>query len=199
MSGNLAPTEDVVKVARKLEDELTLNNLSRPQLVSMAKFMNLNAFGTDSFLRSIIESRLKELKSDDRMIVNDGVENLTIAELQHACSARGIPTIGVSPARMRSELSQWLALHLEHKIPSSLLLLSSAFQTSSRIGPSDANVLEGKAEALQATISALPQQVVNDAQLEISEREGVATYKQKLDVLKEQEELSRIWYVFCGL
>ena len=158
-----------MKVARKLEDELTLNNLSRPQLVSLAKFMNLNAFGTDSFLRSIIESKLKELKNDDRMIEKDGVDGLTISELQNACSARGIATIGVSPARMRSELKQWLALHLEHKIPSSLLLLSSAFQTSSRIGPADSNV-------------------VNEAQLAISEREGVATYKQKLNVLKEQEE-----------
>ena len=53
----------------------------------------------------------------------------------------------------------------------------------------DSNVLDGKAEALQATLSSLPQQVVNEAQLTISEREGVATYKQKLDVLKEQEEM----------
>ena len=151
--------------------------------------MNLNAFGTDSFLRSIIESKLKDLKSDDRMIEKDGVDSLTISELQNACSARGITTIGVSPARMRSELNQWLALHLVHKIPSSLLLLSAAFQTSSRIGTADSNVLEGKAEALQATLSSLPQQVVNEAQLAISEREGVATYKQKLNVLKEQEEL----------
>ena len=30
---------------------------------------------------------------------------------------------------------------------------------------------------------------MNEAQLKVSEAEGVATYKQKLDVLKEQEEL----------
>lgn len=184
----MAPTTDIVRIARKLEDELTLNNLSRPQLVSMAKFMNLNAFGTDSFLRSIIDNRLKELQADDRMISNEGVENLTIPELSSACSVRGIPTTGVSPARMRSELSQWLELHLVHKIPSSLLLLSLAFQTqtSTKIGDSGLDV---KAQALQATLSSLPHQVVNEAQLKISEQEGVATYKQKLDVLKEQEEL----------
>ncbi|KAJ3303156.1 hypothetical protein HDV03_004144 [Kappamyces sp. JEL0829] len=188
VSGNPASNDDILRIARKLEDELTLNNLSRPQLVSIARFMNLNAFGTDSFLRSTIEGRLRELKADDRLIVRDGVDQLSISELQSACSARGIPTLGVSPARMKSELSQWLELHLVHKIPSSLLLLSRAFQTqtSSKIG-SDA--LEGKAEALQATLSSLPHQVVNEAQLKISEEEGVATYKQKLDVLKEQEEL----------
>jgi LETM1 and EF-hand domain-containing protein 1, mitochondrial len=152
----------------------------------MARFMNLTSFGTDSFLRSIIERQLISLKNDDQEIAKDGVDNLSIAELQSACSARGITTTGVSPARMRSELSQWLELHLVHKIPSSLLLLSLAFQTSTKIG---GDALGVKAEALQATLSSLPHQVVNEAQLKISEREGVATYKQKLEVLKEQEEM----------
>jgi LETM1 and EF-hand domain-containing protein 1 len=182
-------TEDIVRMARKFQDELTLTNLSRPQLVSLARFMNINAFGTDNFLRSQIENRLKELKQDDFMIVKDGVDSLTISELQHACSARGIGTYGASPARMRAELNQWLELHLEHKIPSSLLLLSHAFQTSSRVLQPGTDALDSKAPALQAALSALPQQVINEASLKVSEQEGVATYKQKLDVLKEQEEL----------
>lgn len=36
-SGELAPAEDIIRIARKFKDELTLSNLSRPQLVSMAK------------------------------------------------------------------------------------------------------------------------------------------------------------------
>ncbi|KAJ3260650.1 hypothetical protein HK103_000260 [Boothiomyces macroporosus] len=187
--GTLAPTEDILRIARKFQDELTLNNLSRPQLVSMARYMNLNAFGTDSFLRHNIERRLNQLKLDDQMIVREGPENLSIPELQQACSARGIVTVGVSPARMRSELQQWLDLHLVHKIPSSLLLLSHAFQTTSRPLTPNGDVLESKAEALQATLSSLPQTVVNETQLKVSEQEGVATYKQKLEVIKEQEEL----------
>lgn len=35
--GEPAPTEDIIRVARKFKDEITLSNLSRPQLVSMAK------------------------------------------------------------------------------------------------------------------------------------------------------------------
>ncbi|KAJ3270558.1 hypothetical protein HDV01_007708 [Terramyces sp. JEL0728] len=189
ISGTLAPTEDILRVARKFQDELTLNNLSRPQLVSMARYMNLNAFGTDTFLRHNIERNLNQLKLDDQMIVKEGPENLSIPELQQACSARGIVTVGVSPARMRSELQQWLDLHLVHKIPSSLLLLSHAFQTISRPLTPSGDVLESKVEALQATLSSLPQTVVNETQLKVSEQEGVATYKQKLEVIKEQEEL----------
>ena len=38
-------------MARMFEDELTLENVSRPQLVGMCQFMKLNPYGTDSFLR----------------------------------------------------------------------------------------------------------------------------------------------------
>lgn len=50
------------------------------------------------------------------MIAAEGVDSLTVTELQHACTSRGIRTIGVSPARMREELSQWLELHLKHEV-----------------------------------------------------------------------------------
>jgi LETM1 and EF-hand domain-containing protein 1 len=46
-SGQQLPLEDILKISKNFPDELTLGNLSRPQLVSMAKYMSLNAFGTD--------------------------------------------------------------------------------------------------------------------------------------------------------
>lgn len=150
--------------------------------------MNLNALGTDTFLRYQIESKLVEIRRDDYLIESEGVDSLDISELLNACLARGIRTVGVSPVRMRQELSQWLDLHLKNKVPSTLLLLSHAFQTTDRFVKSD-DALKTKAEALQATLSSLPHQVVNEAQLKISELEGSATYKQKLEVLKEQEEM----------
>ena len=186
-SGEPAPTQDILRIARNFADELTLANLSRPQLVSMAKYMNLGAFGTDTFLRHQIDKRLKEIFKDDQMISSEGIDSLDLNELQQACLFRGIPT--VSPARMRYELGQWLDLHLIHKISSSLLVLSHAFQTADRLPSSSNEALKSKAEALQATLTALPHQVINEAQLLVSEKEGVATYKQKLEVLKEQEEL----------
>jgi LETM1 and EF-hand domain-containing protein 1 len=79
-----------LRVARKFQDELTLNNLSRPQLVSLARFMSINHFGTDSFLRSSIENKLKSLAADDRMIVHDGVSSLSISEIVTAFMARGL-------------------------------------------------------------------------------------------------------------
>jgi LETM1 and EF-hand domain-containing protein 1 len=151
--------------------------------------MSLNAIGTDSFLRYLIENKLVEIRHDDVVIEAEGVDSLDISELINACLARGIRTVGVSPARMRQELSQWLDLHLKNKIPSTLLVLSHAFQTTDRFTKGEDEALKTKAEALQAALSSLPHQVINEAQLKISENEGSATYKQKLDVLKEQEEM----------
>ena len=51
--------------------------------------MNLSAFGTDTYLRHIILQRLSYLKSDDRQILAEGVENLNLTELQQICASRG--------------------------------------------------------------------------------------------------------------
>lgn len=36
-SGEQAPTKEIIEIAKKFQDSLTLTNLSRPQLVSMCK------------------------------------------------------------------------------------------------------------------------------------------------------------------
>ncbi|KAI8814261.1 LETM1-like protein-domain-containing protein [Cladochytrium replicatum] len=188
-SGEQAPTDEILKIASKFHNELTLQNLSRPQLVSMARYMNVIVFGTDTFLRNQIERRLNNLKADDRMIAAEGVDSLTIPELQQICQSRGIRVTGVSPARLRSELSQWLELHLKYNIPSTILILSRAFTLSDRIPATTEEAVQRNAEALQAALTALPDQVMNEAALKMHEAEGTATYKQKLNVLQEQEEL----------
>lgn len=60
-----------------------------------------------------------------QMIQKEGVESLSISELQAANRARGMRALGVSEERLRAQLQQWLQLHQE-KIPTSLLLLSRA-------------------------------------------------------------------------
>ncbi|KAG2185285.1 hypothetical protein INT44_002075 [Umbelopsis vinacea] len=181
ITGEQATTDDILKIAKRFEDELTLDNLSRPQLVSMCRYMSINAFGTDNFLRYQIRNRMTKIKADDRVIQNEGIDSLTIQELSNACAARGIRTIGTSPARLRDELAQWLDLHLNHQVPSTLLILSRAFSFTDR-GLSTQ-------EALQATLSSLPDNLVNEAELQVLESEGATTYKQKLEVLEQQQEL----------
>jgi LETM1 and EF-hand domain-containing protein 1, mitochondrial len=176
-------------VARLFDDDLTLDNLSRPQLVSMCRYMAINAFGTDNFLRGTIRGRLLHLRRDDQLIDREGVSALSTSELQHACQSRGIRTSGVSPARLREELQTWISLHLHNRVSGVLLVLARAFQFDKKPG-SDSEEGEGKTSiiaSLESVLSGLPDNLLSEAELEVdSDR---ASYKQKLEVLQQQEEL----------
>lgn len=184
VTGKQPSTEDLLKIASKFENELTLNNLTKPQLVSMCRYMNMIAFGTDSFLRFQLRKRMRQIKMDDRVIQSEGIDNLTPAELNHACVSRGILTLNCSSSRLRDELSQWIELHLQHHVPSTLLILSRAFSVTDQNIPSE--------DALHS----LPENLVNEAELKVSEsekdkedEEGENTYQRKLEMIEEQEEL----------
>ncbi|KAI0747640.1 LETM1-domain-containing protein [Daedaleopsis nitida] len=184
-TGESPSAQDVINVARLFDDDLTLDNLSRPQLVSTCRYMAINAFGTDNFLRGNIRARLLQLRRDDEAIAREGIDELSTAELQAACQSRGIRTFGVSPARLREELSTWISLHLHNRVSGVLLVLARAFQFDKKPGEDE----DGKTaiiQSLEAVLCGLPDNLLNEAELEVDDQ---ASYKQKLEVLKQQEEL----------
>ncbi|KAJ7685104.1 LETM1-like protein-domain-containing protein [Mycena polygramma] len=185
-TGESPSAADVISVAKLFDDDLTLDNLSRPQLVSMSRYMGLNAFGTDNFLRGAIRSRLLDLRRDDQAIDSEGVDELSTSELQNACQSRGIRTGGVSPARLREELTTWIQLHLHNRVSGVLLVLGRAFHFDKKPGDYE----DGKTaviESLESVLSGLPDNLLNEAELEVDSDK--ASYKQKLEVLQQQEEL----------
>ncbi|OLN81747.1 LETM1 domain-containing protein mdm28, mitochondrial [Colletotrichum chlorophyti] len=181
-SGESPTREDIINVCKIFKDDLTLDNLSRPQLVSMCRYMNLNTFGTDNMLRYQVRHRMRQIKRDDRQIYYEGVDSLTVSELQVACASRGIRTASVSPARMREYLQQWLDLRLKDGVPSTLLVLSNAYMYG-QVGA------HSQIEALVGVLSSIPDELFHEISLEVHTAEGAATNKQRLEVLKEQQEL----------
>ncbi|KZP01258.1 LETM1-domain-containing protein [Calocera viscosa TUFC12733] len=179
-TGEEATREDVVRVAKLFNDDLTLDNLSRPQLVSMCRYMNVNAFGTDNFLRYVIRQRLSNIKSDDEAIHAEGVDSLSTKELQEACRSRGVRTLGISPATLREELEQWIDLHMVNGVSGTLLILSRAFA----FGEKGDDVVK----SLEHTLASMPDHLLNEAELDVSGDRGTS-YQQKLEVLQQQEEL----------
>ncbi|QRG38622.1 hypothetical protein FDK38_003037 [Candidozyma auris] len=177
--GKTPEREHLIKVARMFKNDQVLDNLSRPQLVAMAKYMSLRPFGTDSILRYQIRHRLLTIIKDDKAIDYEGVESLTIPELHVACSQRGIKTQDVSPARLREDLETWLDLRLRQKIPSTLLILSSAYTYGEHTQGIDTYY-----DALLAVLSSIPDEVYNVAKLSMSDDS-----KLKLNILKEQDEM----------
>ncbi|QIW95441.1 hypothetical protein AMS68_000959 [Peltaster fructicola] len=181
-----SPTKaDVIKVCKLFKDDLTLDNVSRPQLVGVCRYMNLNTFGTDAMLRYQVRHRMRQIKRDDRAISYEGVDSLSVPELQGACAARGLRTHGMSPGRLRDDLHLWLDLRLKYGVPSTLLVLSNAFMYAQ----GKETEFDSLLDALQAVLSSIPEELFHEIELEVHNAEGAATNKQRLEVLKEQQEL----------
>jgi LETM1 and EF-hand domain-containing protein 1 len=184
-TGEKPSPDEIVKVCKIFKDDLTLDNLSRPQLVSICRYMNITSFGTDNFLRYQVRVRMRQIKRDDRAIAYEGVDSLSVPELQTACASRGLRTYGVSPGRLRDDLKTWLDLRLKQGVPSTILVLSNAFVY---VQGKEADATS-QIDALEAVLSSVPEELYHEIELEVNTTEGAATNKQRLEVLKEQQEL----------
>ncbi|KAF4555770.1 LETM1-like protein [Elsinoe fawcettii] len=181
-----SPTKtDVINVCKIFKDDLTLDNLSRPQLVGICRYMSQPTFGTDAMLRYHVRHRMRQIKRDDRAIAYEGVDSLSVPELQAACQSRGLRTQGMSPGRLRDDLCMWLDLRLKHGIPSTLLVLSNAFMYAQ----GKELEFDNQIDALQAVLSSIPEELFHEIELEVHNAEGAATNKQRLEVLREQQDL----------
>ncbi|KFZ47598.1 hypothetical protein N321_07179, partial [Antrostomus carolinensis] len=135
-TGHQPSTQEIVRFSKLFEDELTLEHLERPQLVALCKLLELQPIGTNNLLRFQLLLRLRTIKVDDEMIAKEGVNGLSVSELQSACRARGMRSLGLSEEQLKEQLRQastlwtgpdkWLDLHLKENVPPSLLLLSRA-------------------------------------------------------------------------
>ncbi|XP_075096946.1 uncharacterized protein LOC107791289 [Nicotiana tabacum] len=172
--------EEILGFAKLFNDELTLDNISRPRLVSMCKYMGISPYGTDAYLRFMLRKRLQRIKNDDKLIQAEGVESLSEAELREDCRERGMLGL-LSVEEMRQQLRDWLDLSLNHSVPSSLLILSRAFTVSGRLKPE---------EAVGATLSSLPDEVVDTVGItSLPSEDSLSERRRKLEFLEMQEEL----------
>ncbi|CAL0306511.1 unnamed protein product [Lupinus luteus] len=178
--GSRVSNEEILGFAKLFNDELTLDNISRPRLVNMCKYMGISPFGTDAYLRYMLRKRLQRIKEDDKMIQAEGVDSLSEDELREDCRERGMLGL-LSVEEMRQQLRDWLDLSLNYSVPSSLLILSRAFIVSGRYKPE---------EAVQATISSLPDEVVDTIGVtSLPSEDSVSERRRKLEFLAMQEEL----------
>ncbi|KAL3506924.1 hypothetical protein ACH5RR_032306 [Cinchona calisaya] len=172
--------EEILGFAKLFNDELTLDNISRPRLVNMCKYMGVSPYGTDAYLRFMLRKRLQRIKNDDKLIQAEGVESLSEAELREDCRERGMLGL-LSVEEMRQQLRDWLDLSLNHSVPSSLLILSRAFTVSGKVKPE---------EAVRDTLSSLPDEVVDTVGITaLPSEDTVSERRRKLEFLEMQEEL----------
>ncbi|WFD05992.1 LETM1 domain-containing protein ylh47 [Malassezia vespertilionis] len=185
--GEVPTKEDVIRVAKLFDDEMTLDNLTRPQLVSMCRYIQVNAFGTDNYMRFQIRHAMGRIRRDDLVISSEGSQHMSYQELLSACQSRGIGTMNMSEEEARECLKVWIKLHVKEKISGTLLILSRAFYFSSHPNMPKTSYQDQQIDALEHTLMSLPESLLNEAELHFSKE--AATNKQRLEVLREQEEL----------
>ncbi|KAG0668663.1 ribosome-binding protein mdm38 [Maudiozyma exigua] len=198
--------DEIKKVAQLFKNDTVLDNLSRPQLMAMAKFMSLRPFGSDNILRYQIRYQLKNIINDDKIIDYEGINSLTKEELYQACVSRGLKAYGVSVQEMKNNLQIWLDLRLREKIPSVLMVLSSTFTFG---GLNDGKLVEGSHlrienssipnefnrlldlyyDGILHVLSSIPDPVYNVAKLDVAESKNVEQTQPELklaDPMKPQ-------------
>uniref|UniRef100_A0A671SMK9 Mitochondrial proton/calcium exchanger protein n=1 Tax=Sinocyclocheilus anshuiensis TaxID=1608454 RepID=A0A671SMK9_9TELE len=183
-SGERPSNEQIIRFSKLFEDELTLDNLTRPQLVALCKLLELQSIGTNNFLRFQLIMKLRAIRADDKLIAEEGVDSLNVNELQAACRVRGMRALGVTEERLREQLKQWLELHLNLHIPTSLLLLSRAMFLPDTLSPAD---------QLKTTLQNLPEIMTKEAQVKVAELDfSKVDNKTKLEATLQEEAAIRL-------
>lgn len=198
-TGEPESREQLIKVARLYTDDTVLDNLTRPHLVAMAKYMNLQPFGTDVMLRYRIRYKMLQLKKDDFNLFYEDLEQLNKSELKLACASRGIRSAQIEDeSRLRDSLRVWLTMRLRDKIPSTLLVMATAYnygdvlasQIASAKETNDMETTKTKSlyDALCDVLSGLPDELYHEVKVNVVHQDAPA---QKLHQLKEQMEIMK--------
>jgi len=176
--GTAVTNSDILKFSKLFEDEITLDNMTRAQLVALCRLLELTPIGTNAFLRFQLEMQLRKLKADDRLISREGIDALSVAELQTACKERGMRAFGLTKEKLSVQLKQWIELSTNEKVPPSLLLLSRTLYLPESIDST---------KQIAAAVGALPESAATGAKAKLGEREGKIENVTRLEVIKAEQ------------
>lgn len=83
-TGTLATTEEILKFSKLFEDEITLDSLSRAQLVALCRVLDIQTLGTTNFLRFLLRMKLRSLAADDRVIFYSNlIQQITVTDFDN--------------------------------------------------------------------------------------------------------------------
>ncbi|KAM3728913.1 Mitochondrial proton/calcium exchanger protein [Dirofilaria immitis] len=179
--GSYVANKDLLKYIKLFEDELTLDNLPANTLRALCRLLNIQPFGSLEIIRFQLSLKLRALRADDQEIaLEGGVDSLTVPELQAACRARGMRSLGMSEERLKEQLKQWLELSLNDKVPPSLLLLSRTIYL-----PEDITFMD----RLKALLTSLPDNIAEETRQNLAEIEGdKVSYGARLHLIQNIEK-----------
>jgi len=189
--GEMVPPDAIIQYANYFQDDLTLDNMPRMQLINMCKYMSIPPYGSDPFLRFQLRHNIRMLKEDDQRILWEGIDSLTKMELREACQDRGMRSTGLSKEAYKRSLQQWLDLSVNKNVPISLLIMSRTFFLREEIiSPAKAAASDEtqSVTGLADAISGMDKEVLNEVILQVATSEE---FKSDPDVRKIQLEVVR--------
>ncbi len=77
-AGESVNNYEITRFAQLFNDELTLDNLERIQLVNLCRFVGIPPFGTDAFLASRLRAHLARIK------VRPDLQRLSVIVFSHS-------------------------------------------------------------------------------------------------------------------
>ena len=194
-NGEMIPPDIIIRYANYFKDDLTLDNMPRMQLLNMCKYMGIQPYGSDSFLRFQLRHKIRVLKEDDQRILWEGIETLTKMELREACQERGMRSTGLSKEAYRRALQEWLNLSVNKDLPIALLIMSRTFFLREEMFESTPTTESKSLAGLADAISGMDKEILNEVILEVAtneeKRSDPDVRKIKLEVLSQQNELIR--------
>lgn len=193
--GEMIPNDVIIRYSTYFQDDLTLDNMPRMQLVNMCRYMGIPPYGSDNFLRFQLRHKIRVLKEDDQRILWEGIDTLTKMELREACQERGMRSTDLTKDTYKRALQQWIDLSVSKDVPIALLIMSRAFflredmYDTKTDGDESSQTLTG----LVDTISGMDKEVLNEVILNVAtseeQRADPSVRKIKLEVLSKQNEL----------
>lgn len=113
--------------------QISLDYLSGGSIRQLCLFMNIKTFGSDGFLRYLLQRKFDKIRSDDQDIKTEGALNLEIDDLKHLCVERGIWIIDKSREDLVKELEEWIHYHVEKNIPTLLMFLAKIMINNQKV------------------------------------------------------------------
>lgn len=103
------------------------------------RFMGINDLGTQGILQKRLAKYMNYLDQDDKLLIKENIDELSIEELSHAVEERGMRSANQEVENMRRGLKYWLSLtqpaNPDHQvIPPGLLVFSRMFLLNANYG-----------------------------------------------------------------
>ena len=173
--GERVSNDELLRLTELFDDQITLDNLNRSQLEHVCQYMGIPTFGSDQMLRWQLQRKINRIRTDDKLIASEGIDSMNSDELRSACHARGMRGIGLTRDGYRRNLSQWIDLSLNKKVPETLLIMSRALSISEQPSTED----------IRAALTSMSDDAIGEVALDV----GLTDPKQRLEFLKRQNEL----------